>query len=91
MPFWKIMTVLVDDKWTINGYASYKFAKKFTLRAEVGYEGRYRDDNRYYGPTTYYSRDGDGKTNANNTPGLGHVVVTDERNSRLRNTNTFAP
>ena len=78
-----------DDKWTINGYASYKFAKKFTLRTEVGYEGRYRDDNRYYGPTTYYSRDGDGKTNANNTPGLGHVVVTDERTARLRNTNTF--
>lgn len=78
-----------DDKWTLNGYASYKFAKYFTIKAEVGYEGRYRDDNRYYGPTTYYSRDGDGKTNAGNVAGLGHVIVTDERTSKLRNTNTI--
>ncbi len=78
-----------DDKWTLNGYASYKFLKHFTIKTELGYEGRYRDENRYYGPTTYYSRDGEGKTNANGETGLGHTIVTDRRNTKLRNTNTF--
>lgn len=78
-----------DDKWRIEGYASYKFLKKFTIRVDLGYEGRYRDTYRFYGPTTYYSRDGDGKTNAGGVSGLGHVIVTDERDSKLRNVNSF--
>ena len=77
-----------DDKWTMNGYASYKFLKKFTLKAEVGYEGRYQDVHRYYGPTTYYSRAGDGFTKAGGA-GYGHIFVNDIRHSKLRNTNTF--
>lgn len=78
-----------DDKWRIEGYASYKFLKKFTLRVDLGYEGRYRDTYRFYGPTTHYSREGDGKTNAGGLSGLGHAVVTDERDSKLRNVNSF--
>ena len=78
-----------DNKWTLNGYASYKFLKKFTIKTELGYEGRYRDTDRYYGPTSYYSRDGAGKDNSNNVSGLGHVIVQDQRDTKLRNTNTF--
>lgn len=78
-----------DNKWNIQGYASYKFLKHYTIRTELGYEGRYRDTNRFYGPTSYYSRAGDGFTQAGGQANLGHTQVTDERNSRLRNTNTF--
>ena len=78
-----------DDKWRIEGYASYKFLKKFTLRADLGYEGRYRDTDRFYGATTYYSREGEGYTNAGGVKNLGHTIVTDERNSKLRNVNSF--
>ena len=78
-----------DDKWRIEGYASYKFLKKFTLRADIGYEGRYRDTDRFYGATTYYSREGEGYTNAGGVKNLGHVIVTDERDSKLRNVNSF--
>ena len=78
-----------DDKWRVEGYASYKFLKKFTLRVDLGYEGRYIDTHRFYGPTTYYSRDGDGKTNADGKAGLGHTIVTDQRESKLRNVNSF--
>lgn len=77
-----------DNKWSINGDVSYKFCKKFTIKAKVGYEGRYRDNSRYYGPTTYYSRAGDGFTMVGET-GTGHTIVTDQRNTKLQNTNTF--
>jgi len=78
-----------DDKWRIEGYASYKFLKKFTLRVDLGYEGRYRDTGRFYGATTYYSREGEGYSNAGGLKNLGHTIVTDERDSKLRNVNSF--
>ena len=77
-----------DNKWTLNGYASYKFLKKFTIKTELGYEGRYRDTDRYYGPTSYYSRAGEGSNKAGGS-GFGHVIVQDQRDTKLRNTNTF--
>ena len=78
----------VDDKFNLQGYVSYKFAKMFTWKTEVGYEGRYQKQDRYYGPTTYFSRAGDGFTYAGGA-GYGHVVVTDEKTSRFKNTNTL--
>ena len=77
-----------DDKYTLQGYISYKFAKMFTIKSELGYEGRDQSQDRYYGPTTYYSRAGDGFTYAGGA-GYGHVVATDEKSSRLKNTNTL--
>ena len=77
-----------DNKYTLQGYISYKFAKWFTIKTELGYEGRNQDQDRYYGPTTYYSRSGDGSTYAGGA-GYGHIVATDEKTSRLKNTNTF--
>ena len=53
----------IDNKYTLQGYVSYKFAKWFTFKTELGYEGRYQNQDRYYGPTTYYSRAGDGCSN----------------------------
>ena len=78
----------VDNKYTLQGYISYKFAKWFTVKSELGYEGRDQSQDRYYGPTTYYSRAGDGFTYAGGA-GYGHVVCTDDKTSRFKNTNTF--
>ena len=78
----------VDNKYTLQGYISYKFAKWFTVKSELGYEGRDQSQDRYYGPTTYYSRAGDGFTYAGGA-GFGHVVCTDDKTSRFKNTNTF--
>ena len=78
----------VDNKYNLQGYVSYKFAKWFTVKAELGYEGRDQSQDRYYGPTTYYSRAGDGFTYAGGA-GYGHTVCTDEKSSRFKNTNTF--
>ncbi len=78
----------VDNKYTLQGYISYKFAKWFTVKTELGYEGRDQSQDRYYGPTTYYSRAGDGFTYAGGA-GYGHVVCTDDKTSRFKNTNTF--
>ena len=79
----------VDNKYTLQGYVSYKFAKLFTWKTELGYEGRYRNQDRYYGPTSYYSRAGEGYTYAGGQAGYGHVVMTDQKNSRFKNTNTL--
>lgn len=86
-----------DEKYTLNGYASWKFAKKFTLRTEVGYEGRYQNRNRYYGPTSYYSRSNPAPafiasvtgSNESGAMGMGNVIVRDDIDTRLRNSNTF--
>ena len=78
----------LDNKYTLQGYISYKFAKMFTFKSELGYEGRYQDQDRYYGPTTYYSRSGDGATYAGGA-GYGHVVITDQKTSRFKNSNTL--
>lgn len=77
-----------DNKYNLQGYVSYKFAKMFTIKSELGYEGRYISQDRYYGPTTYYSRAGDGFTYAEGA-GYGHIVSTDEKESRFKNTNTL--
>ena len=78
----------LDNKYTLQGYVSYKFAKMFTWKTELGYEGRYQAQDRYYGPTTYYSRAGDGFTYAGGA-GYGHIISTNEKTSRLKNTNTL--
>jgi TonB-linked SusC/RagA family outer membrane protein len=78
----------VDNKYNLQGYLSYKFVKWFTFKTELGYEGRDQSQDRYYGPTTYYSRAGDGFTYAGGA-GYGHVVATDQKTSRFKNTNTL--
>lgn len=79
----------LDNKWTLNGYASYKFAKIFTFKTEVGYESRNQTQDRFYGPTTYYSRAGDGYTNAGGIYNTSSVICTDDKTSKFRNTNTL--
>jgi len=78
----------IDNKYNLQGYLSYKFAKWFTFKTELGYEGRYINQDRYYGPTTYYSRAGDGSTYAGGA-GYGHIISTNEKDSRFKNTNTL--
>ncbi len=77
----------VDNKLTMNGYVSYKFAKYFTVKAEIGYENRTVLQDRYYGATTFYARQGDG--NAQVGAGYGHSISTTDFTSRLKETNTF--
>ncbi len=78
----------VDNKLTLNGYVQYKFLKDFTVKVDLGYETRDIQKDRYYGPTTYYSRDGDGKTYAGEAY-LGNTISTEDKTSRFRNVNTF--
>ncbi len=78
----------VDNKLTLNGYVQYKFLKDFTVKVDLGYETRDVQKDRYYGPTTYYSRDGDGKTYAGASY-KGNTVSTEDKTSRFRNVNTF--
>lgn len=77
-----------ENKYNLQGYVSYKFAKWFTFKSELGYEGRSQSQDRYYGPTTYYSRAGDGFTYAEGA-GYGHIIATEQKNSRFKNTNTL--
>ena len=79
----------LDNKYTLQGYVSYKFAKMFTWKTDVGFEGRYQSQDRYYGPTTYYSRAGEGFTYAGGVAGYGHVVATEQKDTRFKNTNTL--
>ena len=79
----------IDNKYNLQGYISYKFAKMFTFKTELGYEGRYVNQDRYYGPTSYYSRAGEGFTYAGGKAGYGHIVATVEQDSRFKNTNTL--
>ncbi len=78
-----------DNKWDISGYASYKFLKDFTWRSEVGYQSSNRVTNRFYGPTTYFSRQGDGFTGAGGVGGYSSAQKTEEISSRLRQSNTL--
>lgn len=82
---WKQKT---DNKLTLGGYVEYKFLKHFKLRAELGYESRNVLQDRYYGATTSFARNGDGNAFAG-AQGLGHIMSTDLYSSRLKETNTF--
>ena len=76
----------VDNKWNIQGYVSYKFAKYFTVRSDIGYQSRHISTNRYYGPTTYYSRN-TGRPGIQG--GTAQIQVTDEYSTSLTNHNTL--
>ena len=75
-----------DKKWNIQGYMSYKFAKHFTARVDLGYENRHIATDRYYGPTTYFSRN-TGRPGIEG--GTAQIQVTDQWTSSLTNHNTL--
>lgn len=77
-----------DNKLNLGGYIQYKFLKDFTLKAAIEYQNRTLKQDRYYGPSTFYSRQGDGATGANQQY-LGHAIATNQSSSRLQQTNTF--
>ncbi|MBO4518657.1 MAG: SusC/RagA family TonB-linked outer membrane protein, partial [Paludibacteraceae bacterium] len=76
----------VDNKWNIQGYVSYKFAKYFTVRSDLGYQSRHIATDRYYGPTTYFARN-TGRPGIQ--AGTAQLQVTDEYSSTLTNHNTL--
>ena len=76
----------LDKKWNIQGYLSYKFAKHFTARVDMGYETRHITTDRYYGPTTYFSRN-TGRPGIEG--GTAQIQVIDEKTSTLTNHNTL--
>ena len=75
-----------DKKWNIQGYMSYKFAKYFTARVDMGYETRRVVTDRYYGPTTYYARN-TGRPGIE--AGTAQLQVLDQHTSTLTNHNTL--
>ena len=76
----------VDNKWNIQGYVSYKFAKHFTVRSDLGYQNRHISTDRYYGPTTYFARN-TGRPGIQ--AGTAQLQVTDEYSTILTNHNTL--
>lgn len=78
--------IKTDNKWSINGYVQYRFLKAFTLKADLGYESRDVEQNRYYGPTTYYSRS---SVSAYTSAGHGNTISTDDKSTRLKHTGSF--
>lgn len=86
-----------DSKWGINGYVSYKFLKNFTVKSEWGYEAQKRNEDRYYGATSSYNRNGIGSfagvildENGNATDArYPSTVITESDNSTFRNANTL--
>ena len=83
------ITTIIDNyklkkemRLNLSGYVSYKFLKHFTLKAEIGYDYKTVHTDRFYGPTTYYA-----KTNVGG--GNSAALVTDELNTKFRQTNTF--
>ncbi len=70
-----------DTRFNVNGYISYKFAKYFTIKAEIGYDYKMANTNRFYGVTTYYAR--------TNCKDKSAGQVTKEFESKFRQTNTF--
>ncbi len=78
-----------DNKFDMNGYASYKFLKKFTARVDLGYQARYIDVDRFYGKTTYYSRAGNGFSKAGGKAGMVSAIRTNEEDTRLRESATL--
>ena len=77
-----------DVKWNVQGYMSYKFAKHFTARVDLGYESRDIKTDRYYGPTTYYARN-TGRPGIQELGPTAQVQVLGERTSTLTNHNTL--
>ena len=75
-----------DKKWNIQGYMSYKFAKHFTARVDLGYETRHITTDRYYGPTTYFAKN-TGRPGIEG--GTAQLQVLDEYTSTLTNHNTL--
>ena len=80
-----------EHKWSVNGYVAYKFLNHFTVRAEAGYESRNINQQRYFGATTSYAKNGDGNSQAVAADGspMGHVLTTETGTSRFKETNTF--
>lgn len=78
-----------DEKWSINGYAQYKFFKAFNFKTSWGYESSEKITNRYYGNTAYYSRAGDGFTGAGGVAGYASTIIKGETSTKFQNSNTL--
>ena len=72
-----------DTRLNINGYISYKFAKYFTWKSDIGYDTRSQTTNQFYGTITSTARQATLSTDKT----LG--MVEEKFNSKLRQANTF--
>lgn len=69
----------------INGGISIDLMKNLVFRTELGIDQMFREDNRYYGTSTYYVNGGGGSDN------LGHpaIQLREYKSNTFRNTNTL--
>jgi TonB-linked SusC/RagA family outer membrane protein len=70
----------------INAGISANLTPKLVLRTEVGLDHIFAEDNRFYGPSTYYVTGG----GASNNSGKPAAQLTIDRGTSLRNTNTLS-
>lgn len=75
-----------DVRYSINGYAEYKFLKDWKLRSEIGYDYKHVTTDRFYGTSTYYAQNTGVSGIADGTSSL---ILTEDLNTKLRNSNTL--
>ena len=71
--------------YNMAGSFSWEIFKNFQLKTEVGLDNYYTNNNRFYGTTTYYVKN----IPAAENQGLPAVILSDRKQERFRNTNTF--
>lgn len=79
-----------DNKWGINGNISYKFLKDFRIKTEWGYEAQTKNEDRFYGQTSSFTRNGIGVFGGSDGErGYPSTVITESDKSTFRNSNTL--
>lgn len=80
-------------RYTYNGSVAYEITKGLTFKTELGLDKTLKSEDRFFGPSTYFSRDGaatiytaDG---SKSLKGLPIITMRDDNTELVRNTNTL--
>jgi TonB-linked SusC/RagA family outer membrane protein len=69
----------------MNGSVTWEIIKNLKLKAEVGLDEKWNNDNRYYGTTTYYVKN----TVQASSQGLPAIILAKDHRNSFRSTNTL--
>ena len=69
----------------MNGSVTWEIIKDLKLKAEVGLDEKWYNDNRFYGTTTYYVKN----TVQASSQGKPAIIIAQDHRSSLRSTNTL--
>lgn len=77
----------LNTDFSVNGGFSIDFNKNLSFKSTLGLTNAYRDDNKFYGLSTYYVREG-GALKRDNKQAPA-ILLTDTKNTTLQNTNVL--